>query len=427
VPALPVGTTLADLTTQVTGFGSGLDIPASVPRSWLIPDIAAFDRSLGIYGNTGLFALGDLTVAAALGNNRGVTERDNGVYLQADFGWDVGITLRGDVGVRYVRTRQYSEGYLPQGNPMAGLPPLLLTAEREYSDVLPSFNFVAELTPDLFLRTAAAKVMTRPALGQVTPGGSVALTGNLGVAIGNPDLNPTRAKTYDLALEWYFQEGALLSGALFYKDIETFVQTFSVQMPFNQSGYPLTMLAGTPLNGTEPFTFSNPVNTAGGPLKGLEINYQQPFKFLPGRWSNFGALLNFTYVDSTIDYVTSSSGATPPVKNDLVNLSRRAWNATLYYEDGPLSLRTSASYRDRYLTAVPAANAPMIQDADGTNETFNLDLSASYAFNDHVTVSLEGLNLTDEANDQFTDTVADRVVVHTHTGRQFFLGGRFKF
>ena len=44
-----------------------------------------------------------------------------------------------------------------------------------------------------------------------------------------------------------------------------------------------------------------------------------------------------------------------------------------------------------------------------------------------LTVSLEGLNLTDEANDQFTDTVADRVVVYTHTGRQFFLGARYKF
>lgn len=427
VPALPAGTTLADLTTVVTDFGAGLDIPASVPRSWLIPDIAAFDRTFGIYGNTGMFALGDLTVAAALGNNRAVTERDNGVYLQADFGWDVGITLRGDVGVRYATTRQYSEGYLPQGNPMAGLPPLLQTAEREYSELLPSFNLVAEFTPDLFLRTAAAKVMTRPALGQVTPGGSVALTGNLGVAIGNPDLNPTRAKTYDLALEWYFQEGALLSGALFYKDIDTFVQTFSVQMPFNQSGYPLSMLAGTPLNGTEPFTFSNPVNTQGGPLKGFEINYQQPFKFLPGAWSNFGVLLNYTYVDSKIDYVTSMTGATPPVSNDLVNLSKHAWNGTLYYEGGGFSARASASYRDRYLTAVPAANAPTIQDADGTNETLNVDLSTSYEINDHLTISLEGLNLTDEANDQFTDTQTNRVVVYTHTGRQVFLGARYKF
>jgi iron complex outermembrane receptor protein len=67
---------------------------------------------------------------------------------------------------------------------------------------------------------------------------------------------------------------------------------------------------------------------------------------------------------------------------------------------------------------VPAANAPAIQDADGTNETLNVDLSTSYEVNDHLTISLEGLNLTDEANDQFTDT---------HTGRQVFVGARYKF
>jgi iron complex outermembrane recepter protein len=426
VPALPAGTSLADLTMLVTGFGDGLAIPAGVPRAWRIPDLDAFDRTFGIYGNTGMFVLGDLTVNAALGNNRGVIERDSGVYLQADLEFDLGFTVRGDLGVRYSRTRQYSEGYLPQGNPMTGLPPLLLTADREYSDVLPSLNLVAEFTADLYLRLAAAKVMTRPALGQVTPGGSVTPTGNLSVAIGNPYLNPTRAKTYDLALEWYFDQGALLSGALFYKDIDTFVQTYSVQMPFNQSGYPLSMLAGYPLNGTEPFTFSNPVNTDGGPLAGFELNYQQPLKFLPGRWSNLGVLLNYTYVDSKIDYLTNPVTLTY-VENDLLNLSRRAWNATVYYEDGPLSLRTSASYRDRYLTSVPAANAPALQDADGTNETLNVDLSASYALGDHLTLSLECLNLTDEANSQFTDTRADRVVVYTHTGRQAFLGAHYKF
>ena len=68
-----------------------------------------------------------------------------------------------------------------------------------------------------------------------------------------------------------------------------------------------------------------------------------------------------------------------------------------------------------------------LQDADGTNETLNVDLSTSYEVNDHLTISLEGLNLTDEANDQFTDTHANRVVVYTHTGRQVFLGARYKF
>ena len=332
------------------------------------------------------------------------------------------IPVRGDIGVRYAHTEQTSQGYLP-----AGGAPVLLTEVHEYSDVLPSMNLVVEFTPDFLVRFAAAKVMTRPALGQVTPGGTTSLVGNLGVATGNPFLEPTRAKTYDLAAEWYFDEGALLSAAVFYKDIKTFVQTLVESMPFNQSGYPMELLAGTTLNGTEVFAFSHPENTEGGPLQGFEINYQQPFKFLPGAWSNLGVLLNYTFVDSEIDYVTSASGATPPVTNALINLSQNAWNATLYYEGGGFSVRSSASYRDEYLTLVPATNAPMIQDAEGTNETLNVDFSASYAINDHLTISLEGLNLTDEANDQFIDTQTNRVVVYTHTGRQVFLGARYKF
>ena len=43
-------------------------------------------------------------------------------------------------------------------------------------------------------------------------------------------------------------------------------------------------------------------------------------------------------MESTIDYVTSTNGSTPPVKNDLVNLSPNAWNATLYYEGDGLSV-----------------------------------------------------------------------------------------
>jgi iron complex outermembrane receptor protein len=292
--------------------------------------------------------------------------------------------------------------------------------------VLPSVNVVAELTPDLLVRAAAAKVMTRPALGQVTPGGAINLVGNLAIAIGNPLLEPTRAKTYDLAVEWYFDEGALLSGAVFYKDIETFAQALVRTMPFNETGFPLELLAGSGLNGSESFTVTGPINTEGGPLKGFEINYQQPFKFLPGRWSNLGALLNYTHVDSKIEYVLNATTGTY-VENDLVNLSRNAWNATLYYEDERFSIRTSVAYRDPYLTTVPATNAPLIQGAEGTNETLNLDLSASYALTDRLTVSLEGLNLTDEANNQFIDTDTNRLVVYTHTGRQVFLGARYKF
>lgn len=421
VPALPAGTTLADMTTLLSGYGSGLGVPAGTPTSWLIPNLNAFVDTFDIYSNTGTFALGDINNAAARGNNRNVEEEDQGVYLQADFSMDWGIPIRGDIGVRYVETKQTSQGYIPTTTPQ------LITVVNEYDDTLPSLNLVAELSDDVLLRFGAAKVMTRPALGQVTPGGAINLVGNLTVTAGNPYLEPVRANTYDLGLEWYFSEGSLLSGAIFYKDIESFVQTVVTPLPFNESGLPLSLLAGTTLTGNEVFNFTVPVNTEGGPLEGFEINYQQQFKFLPGFWSNFGTLLNYTYVDSKIDYVTSTTGATPPVENDLVNLSKNAWNATVYYEAGGFSARTSASYRDRFLTLVPASNAPTIQDAEGTNESLFVDFSASYAINDNFTVSLEALNLTDEFNDQFIDTDADRLVVYTHTGRQLFVGARYKF
>ena len=420
VPVLPPAE-LAGLTTLLTGYGSGLGVPAGTPTTWLIPNLDAFAERFDIYSNTGTFALGDINNAAARGNNRNVEEEDQGVYLQMDFSFDWGVPIRGDLGVRYVETKQTSQGYIPTTTAQ------LITVVNEYDDTLPSLNLVAELSDDVLLRFGAAKVMTRPGLGQVTPGGAVNLVGNLSVTAGNPYLEPVRADTYDLGLEWYFAEGSLLSAAVFYKDIESFVQTLVTPLPFNESGLPLSLLAGTTLTGDEVFNFTVPVNTEGGPLEGFEINYQQQFSFLPGIWSNFGTLLNYTYVDSTIDYVTSTTGATPPVENDLVNLSKNAWNATLYYEAGGFSARASASYRDRYLTAVPAANAPTIQDAEGTNESTFVDFSTSYAITDNFTVSLEALNLTDEFNDQFIDTDADRLVVYTHTGRQLFLGARYKF
>ncbi len=427
VPALGTNS-LADLTQQLTGFGDGLSIPAGTPKSWLMPNLNAFADTFDIYCNCGTFALGDVTVTAARGNNRSVEEEDQGVYLQADFSMDWGIPVRGNLGVRYVQTDMTSQGYSTTGAPSE--------ATNDYSDTLPSLNLVGELTPDLLLRVGAAKVMTRPALGSVSPGiSNISLVGTLSVNTGNPLLEPIRADTYDVGLEWYFGEGALLSGAYFYKDIDSFVQTLVESMPFNQSGLPLSLLNGTTLNGTEIFAFTHPVNTEGGPLKGFEINYQQPFTFLPGKWANFGALLNYTHVDSTIEYRVSAAAGAPVVKNDLINLSPDAWNTTLYYEGDGLSIRASAAFRDSYLTAVPAASAPPnvanpalpFQDAEGTNETLFVDLSASYAINDNLTVSLEALNLTDEFNDQFIDTQADRLVTYTHTGRQFFFGARYKF
>ena len=420
VPTLPAGVTLARLTKLVSGFGKNLGAPAGVPTSWSAPDLNAFAKLFDIYNGQGLFELSGASNANARGNIRSVEEKDSAAYAQLDFDTDrFAVPIRGDLGVRYVKTQQSSTGYqLVAGAAQQA------TVKRDYDDVLPALNLTAEVTPDFLLRFGAAKVMTRPNLGSLTPGGSLSTVGVFSVSSGNPDLDPIRATTYDLAAEWYFAKDSLLSVGLFYKDIESYIQTTRISQPFSASGLPVGLLDGLGVSPNDTFLFSKPVNTKGGPLKGIEISYQQPFSFLPGAFKNFGAIFNVTIVDSKIDYISARS-PTGFVQDDLVGLSKNAFNATLYYEDERFSARVSGAYRDPYLTAVPSGTST--NDVDGVRKTFTVDASASYSLNKRLKLTFEGLNLTDEFNDQYTDSQRDSVYVYSHTGRQFNFGLRYSF
>ena len=410
---------LGDVTKLVTGFGDG-GLSGRFPSAWLMTDYDAFVKTYGIYSGTGMWTLGGANLAGARGNIRHLNEKDDSLYLQQDFRVDVfGIPLRGDIGVRYVRTDLESTGYQVAASAVQ------VTVDHDYHNYLPALNLAAEFADDLIGRFSAAKVMSRPELSFLTPGGAVNLTGTPGVSSGNPFLQPILAKTYDLSLEWYFAPSSLLAVGVFYKDIETYIQNQSLQLSFRETGLPLSLLAGTNLDpDNTPFTVSRPVNTPGGPLKGFELNYQQAFTFLPGWLSNFGAQLNYTYVESEITYYLAQS-ATTTTRNDLLGLSKNAYNATLYWENEQLSLRLSGAYRDKFLEALPANNP--LQDVEGTDEMLTFDASASYNLNDHFKLTLEALNIFDEFKRQYIDSDRDSTFVYGHTGRQFNFGVQYRF
>jgi outer membrane receptor protein involved in Fe transport len=109
---------------------------------------------------------------------------------------------------------------------------------------------------------------------------------------------------------------------------------------------------------------------------------------------------------------------------DLTNLSKNAYNATLYFENAKFSARLAASYRDDYLTTVPGRNG---NDVEGTASTFNLDFSSSLRLNKSFELTLEALNLTDEFQDQWVQSDAERLSYYHHQGRTYLLGARFSF
>ncbi|MBO9544294.1 TonB-dependent receptor [Caulobacter sp.] len=404
---------LKNLTKVVSGFG-GHGINSGVfPSAWATIDYDKFVGNQNLYSQTGLY-----TLVNNFGGIRRVDEKVTSAFIQADLRTEIsGVPVRGDVGFRFARTELESRGY------QIGLTPQQVTADHSYNDVLPSLNVAVDVTDNLILRFSGAKTVSRPDLGFLTPGGSLNLTGTPSITSGNPTLDPIRAWTADLGAEWYFAPGAILGVGFFYKDIETYVQNQSQQLTFRQTGLPLALLGASGVDpDNTPITVTRPLNTPGGPLKGFEVNYQQAFTFLPGFLSHTGALVNYTYVDSQIDYFLAAGGITT---NDLIGLSKNAYNATLYYEDSKFSARVSASYRDKSVVALPANNP--LQDIEGYSPNLTFDMAASYQINERFKLSLEGLNILDRFNRQFIDSDRDSTFVYTHTGRQFSLGLQYKF
>ncbi|MFN3669802.1 MAG: TonB-dependent receptor [Brevundimonas sp.] len=441
VPALPAGTSLADITTLLTGYGQGL-APSGNPTSWLRPDVAAIADLFNIYCNcnTGLpggdFTLSGVTNGNARGGNRLIEETDRAYYIQADFDTLIGdMPFRGNIGVRQANTELYAEGYSSIGGGT------LVSGTNEYDDTLPSMNLALEPIEDVIVRFGVAKVMARPQIGNtlagtnyLVPTTSLAPTGpNFTASIGNVNLEPFRATTWDLSLEWYFAPESLLSLAVFHKDIDTYIQIVRQELAYQDltALNPIAFAPGLCTGACSPttiFQLTSAVNTEGGPLTGFEVSYQQPFRFLPGLLSNTGVQLNYTHVESEIDYcdTTVSADCSAFVTADLINLSPVSYNATFYYEDDTFSARISAAVRDEYLQNVPGRNGNAIE---GKKDTFNLDASASWQVTDQVQLTLEALNLTDEENHQFVGDGGSResTSVYHHTGRQVFVGARYRF
>ena len=402
------------------GDNAGVDVPSGSTTIWATPNIPLAQSALGIYSNSSLFAL---STAGDLGNNVDVRERDYGAYLQMNFNEKLlSHDLRGNIGVRYVSTHQFSEGFSSTLLP--------ITASRTYGNALPALNLVWSLRENLLMRVAYSKVLSRPNLTDVAASTSVTVSGTqFNVKTGNPNIDPFLANAYDLAFEWYPTAGTLVSVAPFYKDVLHFTSSQVTNTIFhgNPFGVPdsLAIAACGSTPGCSPsatWAFSTPVTSPGGNVEGVEFNYQQPFRFLPGPLSNTGVQLNYTYVTSKVKYLT---GPSTFVTNQLTGLSKNTAGVTLYYEDPTWSFRVSGAYRSRYLTAVPGQEVGT--SADGFNATFNLDASLQYNITSHFRVTLEGANLTDQYESEFNDTSRDLVYYYHHTGRQILLGARYQY
>ena len=409
VYGFPVNGNLTDLFT-LKGAGQ----PSGTTTQWVVADLKNAADFTHLY---------DRTAVPNLSNIRSVREKDKGGYLQFDAKGNIlGLDYSFSGGVRYVQTVQSSTGY-NSGQ--------LVTVGRTYSDWLPSFNLAFYPTHDIILRGAIGKVMTRPSLGNLTPGGSVDGF-NYKVSFGNPQLDPFRATAFDVGAEWYFARESALTVSLFKKNIESFPLSVTRTGTFASTGLPLSVILASSPAASNPegqlWTISSIGNATGGSLKGIEIGVQGPFRFLPGFLSHFGGIANATFISSTVQYhvtgpATVPGGGNPGSDLDatLYGLAKRSYNATLYYDDGRFSARASVAYRSGFIDNASATGNVF----EGYNPITNVDASIRYKLTQHLELSLEGTNLTDAYRDRYVDLESDRNYEYNHFGRTFMFGARF--
>ena len=276
--------------------------------------------------------------------------------------------------------------------------------EDDYTDVLPSMNFKLDITDSLLFRTSAAKVITRPNIGFLTPYSYVSFN-NFELYLANPGIKPLRANQVDFALEWYFSDYGALTFATYFKDIKSVIAEGRVGT-INVGTF---LKDGEAVEGPE-FTQISPRSEAGAEVKGFEIAYQQSFEnLLPAPFDGLGVQANYTFTDSNYD---------DPEKDQLpfAGMSEHSYNAVIYYEKNDYQARIAYNWRDDYLMYPDAWGGPQWAADYG-----QFDFSASYNVTDKTRIDLNVTNLTNERQWSYIK-VPEQVSSLSRYGRTVSLG-----
>jgi TonB-dependent receptor len=343
-------------------------------------------------------------------------------YLVGDFS-ALEERLKGNMGVRVVRTRSTAQARVAD-NTKPGAPLADYSRTTTYTNVLPTFNATYDLAKDFLARFGAGRGMTRPDLGSLNP--SISYDAGLGTAnLGNPDLRPQTATSYDFSLERYFSATNYVSAAVFDKQIKGFFSAVAqcMTVPFA----PLyTGTSNSCSNGQ--YLTSQQVNAADGYARGAEVSGQW---FFGGDnwWKNFGVSGNYTYVKTSnpVNYGTAAAPVWITSAQPLA--SKNSYSISGLYEDNKLSGRIVYTWRSSQLLGAVNPVNPLGSGYVGAYGL--LDASLNYAIDEHLTLTLNASNLTDKAPNRYVGESPNfepsLLGQYFDNGRTISLGLRYKF
>jgi iron complex outermembrane receptor protein len=334
----------------------------------------------------------------------GLEETSSAAYVQFNLS---GERWSGNAGLRYVRTEEDITTYVnadaadPEAITTSAFGPFKrVNTRHSYDDILPTFNLRYSLSEDMQLRGGLTRSLARPDYSALAGAVSLlppAVDGATGSGSGgNPDLAPILSTNFDVSWEWYFVENGLLSASLFYMDIDNYIalgrEMTSIFTIDNQH----------PDGRFVDYELTVPVNSSAD-VKGFELAWQQPLT------DNWGFMANYSYADG------DTRDGSP-----MLGTSKNTYNLGGYFETDRFSARVAYNFRSSFYSGLDR-NSAFYQD-----DVSSVDASVGYTFNDWLTVSVDGRNLTNESIEYYAESKERPRSIYIN-GRQYYLNLRLSF
>ena len=280
--------------------------------------------------------------------------------------WDTSeLTVIG--GVRYEHTSTDLTGNTVFEDDVFN--PVVQTFRNDYDQWLPSLNIRWEPQNDLVLRLAGYRSLVRPKLSKLAPRAEVNEDDE--IEVGNPDLKPYEAWNFDASAEYYMSSNGAVTAAVFYKDVKNYIVDRVVDDGvFNGITYP---------------ELAQPINGDSAEIFGVELGVSQA---LTGALDGLIVQANYTYTDAK-GTVFADGDVSDPRRIPLPATSKHTANISLGYDKGPIDIRLSGTYRDKYLDELD-------DEADFdryVDDHFQLDLSAKFRVTKQVQLFYEWVNI----------------------------------
>ena len=350
--------------------------------------------------------LRDTTVA---GDDYAAGQKVDSYYFEADLFWNNLWRFSG--GVRYEDFRQAVVPFDPRTNQFD----LTDDADRSQlafaeADFYPSLAVTYFLEQDMQLRFSYGKTVVRPDLREVSSATYIdPLTEN--PVGGTPGLETTSIDNFDIRWEWYREAGNNLSVGLFYKDMDTPIE--SVQSPA-QDGPPLIRIA----------------NAETGKMYGVEVEFLQGLEVIgDGVWDNLFLSGNLTLSDSEVELDPAAIEQQTGVSTSITNTTRAMTGHSKWVVNTQLGYDSDNGEHSASLVYNVFGPRILIPGIDGFDDSFeqpfhSLDVVYKWYPDFNTTVTLKVQNMLDqEKKIEFEDTLLRSETV----GTSFSLAYRYDF